>query len=100
MTAQSVPIASLYFIASVSISLAALAVLAGVSPLSAIVRAATAFLFFSLLGWVALFTMRAPIQGGMEQPPDEAQLGTRVDISVGPDEDELELDVQAEQTEA
>jgi len=73
--------------------------LAGVSPLSAIVRAATAFLFFSLLGWVALFTMRAPVQEEMEQPRDEGQLGTRVDVSVGPDEDELEPDVPAAETE-
>ena len=97
MTARSVPTASLYFIASVSISLAALAVLAGVSLMSAIMRAATAFLFFSILGWAALFALRTSgEQENQAQSQEEDSLGTQVDVSIGPDEDEDELDAAVE----
>jgi len=91
MTARSVPMASLYLIASLSISLAAIAVLAGVSPLSAVMRAAVAFMFFSALGWVALFTLRTTESQETAAEDQDDGLGTHVDVSVGPEENEQPL---------
>ncbi len=92
MTARSVPMASLYLIASLSISLATIAVLAGVSPLSAVLRAAVAFMFFSALGWVALFTLRTTESREAAAEDEDNGLGKHVDVSVGPEEHEQPIE--------
>lgn len=90
MTAKNVPMASLYLITALSISLAAIAMLSGVSPVSAIVRSAMAFVLFSLLGWVAFFALRAPEEtAGFDTESEEADMGTHVDVSVGAGDEEL-----------
>ncbi|NOZ06868.1 MAG: hypothetical protein GXP41_11065 [Chloroflexi bacterium] len=90
MTAKNVPMASLYLITALSISLAAIAMLSGVSPVSAIVRSAMAFVLFSLLGWVGFFALRTSEEAGtMGAESEENIMGTHVDVSIGTGDDEL-----------
>ncbi len=90
MTAKNVPMASLYLITALSISLAAIAMLSGVSPVSAIIRSAIAFVLFSLLGWVSFFALRTSEEtGSIDTESEAANMGTRVDVSVGTADDEL-----------
>jgi len=88
MTAKSVPMASLYLITSLAISLATISLLSGVSPLAAVIRAAMAFVFFSIIGWGALLTLRPSELETVGQKDDEENLGANIDISIGPDEGE------------